>query len=103
MKLKNPTYYLKNLKPDYVKIISLIIAPLLINYITYACPACEKQQPKLLKGITHGAGPDGNWDYVIVAIVVIIVLFTLFFSVKWLIRPGEQSQSHIKRLILNNE
>ena len=69
----------------------------------FSCPACEKQQPKLLKGITHGAGPDGNWDYVIVAIVVIIVLFTLFFSVKWLIRPGEQSQSHIKRLILNNE
>ena len=103
MKLKNPTYYLKNLKPDYVKIISLIIALLLINYITYACPGCEKQQPKLLKGITHGAGPDGNWDYVIIAIVVIIVLFTLFFSLKWLIRPGEQSESHIKRLILNNE
>ncbi|MEO8569373.1 MAG: hypothetical protein ABI419_09555, partial [Ginsengibacter sp.] len=68
-----------------------------------ACPACEKQQPKLLKGITHGAGPGGNWDYVIVAIAVAIVLFTLFFSVKWLIRPGEQSQNHIKRLILNNE
>jgi hypothetical protein len=103
MKPKNPAYYLKNLKRSYVKIISLIIVLLLINYITYACPACENQQPKLLKGITHGAGPDGNWDYVIIAIVVIIVLFTLFFSVKWLIRPGEQSQSHIKRLILNNE
>lgn len=70
---------------------------------SFACPTCEKKQPALLKGITHGTGPDGNWDYVIVTIVVIIVLFTLFFSVKWLIRPGEQSQSHIKRLVLNNE
>ncbi len=76
---------------------------ILSQIIVLACPACEKQQPKLLKGITHGAGPGGNWDYVIVAIAVAIVLFTLFFSVKWLIRPGEQSQNHIKRLILNNE
>lgn len=81
----------------------LFTAFILTQIIVLACPACEKQQPKLLKGITHGAGPNGNWDYVIVSIAVIIVLFTLFFSVKWLIRPGEQSQSHIKRLILNNE
>jgi hypothetical protein len=40
---------------------------------------------------------------VIVTISVIIVLFTLFFSVKWMVKPGEQSQSHIKRLVLNNE
>lgn len=66
-----------------------------------ACPACEKQQPKLLKGITHGAGPDSNWDYVIVIITAIIVLFCLFFSVKWLLRPGEKSKSHIKFSILN--
>ncbi len=84
------------------KLITLIVMTL-PGLASFACPACEKQQPKLLQGITHGAGPDGNLDYVIVTIVVIIVLFTLFFSVKWLIRPGEQSQSHIKRLILNNE
>ena len=84
------------------KLITLILM-ILPGLSSFACPACEKQQPKLLKGITHGAGPDGNLDYVIVTIVVIIVLLTLFFSVKWLIRPGEQSQSHIKRLILNNE
>jgi hypothetical protein len=75
----------------------------LSGFASFACPACEKQQPAFLKGITHGAGPDGNWDYVIVTIAVIIVLITFFFSVKWLIRPGEQSQSHIKRLVLNNE
>jgi hypothetical protein len=66
-----------------------------------ACPGCEARQPKILRGITHGAGPSGNWDYLIVAIVIVIVLFTLFFSIKWLIHPGEKSPQHIKRLILN--
>ncbi|MEQ7799926.1 hypothetical protein ABDJ41_08925 [Pedobacter sp. ASV1-7] len=74
----------------------------LLMYITaMACPVCEKQQPKLLKGITHGAGPDSNWDYVIISIMAVIVLFCLFFSVKWLIKPGEKSASHIKFSILN--
>ncbi|HRN57829.1 MAG TPA: hypothetical protein PLL71_15325 [Agriterribacter sp.] len=68
-----------------------------------ACPVCEKQQPEILRGITHGAGPEDRWDYVIVWAMVVIVLLTLFFSVKWLVRPGERSQHHIKRLILNNE
>ncbi|MBC7566492.1 MAG: hypothetical protein H7223_05955 [Pedobacter sp.] len=67
----------------------------------FACPACEKQQPKLLQGITHGAGPDGNSDYVIIACAVIIVLFTLFYSIKWLLNPGEKSDNHIKQIILN--
>ncbi|HEX5026503.1 MAG TPA: hypothetical protein VFV68_14590 [Agriterribacter sp.] len=69
----------------------------------FACPVCEKQQPEMLRGLTHGAGPDSNWDYVIVWSAVVIVLFTLYFSVKWLIRPGERSQTHIKRFILNIE
>lgn len=68
-----------------------------------ACPVCERNQPEIFKGITHGAGPESQWDYVIVWITVAIVLLTLFFSVKWLIRPGEKSDHHIKRFILNNE
>lgn len=68
-----------------------------------ACPVCERNQPKVLKGITHGAGPEGNWYYVIVWTTVTIVLVTLFFSVKWLIRPGEKSGQHIKRSIFNNQ
>jgi len=68
-----------------------------------ACPVCERNQPKILRGITHGAGPESKWDYVIVWTTVAIVLLTLFFSVKWLIRPGEKSDRHIKRFILNNE
>lgn len=68
-----------------------------------ACPVCERNQPKIFRGITHGAGPESKWDYVIVSITAIIVLLTLFFSVKWIIKPGEKSKEHIKRFILNNE
>jgi len=65
-----------------------------------ACPACTLQQPRLLRGITHGIGPDSSWDYLIVSVAVAIVLFSLYFSVKWLIRPGERSMTHIKHFIL---
>lgn len=86
-----------------MKKIVLSLFTVLPALIVFACPVCEKQQPEILRGITHGAGPEDNWDYMIVWTMVMIVLFTLFFSVKWLIRPGERSQHHIKRFILNNE
>ena len=66
-----------------------------------ACPACEKQQPELLKGISHGAGPQSDWDMVIVWGTAIIVALTFFLSVKWLFRPGEKGKAHIKRSILD--
>jgi len=83
-----------------------IIFTLILFFATrmaFACAACEKQQPRILRGITHGVGPQNNWDYVIIWTAVAIVIATLFFSVKWLIRPGEKSDLHIKRFILNNE
>lgn len=76
---------------------------LITGLIVIACPTCEIAQPRYLRGITHGTGPQSNWDYVITWAMILIVLFTLFFSVKWLIRPGEKSNDHIKRFILNNE
>ena len=69
---------------------------------TLACPVCERQQPKILQGITHGAGPQSNWDYIIISITALIALVTLFFSIKWLVKPGERSGNHIKHLILNH-
>lgn len=74
---------------------------LLMALINFACPVCEKQQPAILKGITHGAGPSGNWDYVIILVAVVIVLATLFYTIKWLVRPGEKENNHIKRTVLN--
>ena len=72
------------------------------NAIINACPICDKQQPALLKGITHGTGPQGTMDYIIIICVAIIVLMTLILSVKMLIRPGEKSPHHIKYKILND-
>ncbi|MBS1751169.1 MAG: hypothetical protein JST63_14820 [Bacteroidetes bacterium] len=68
-----------------------------------SCPVCERNKSSVLSGLTHGVGPDSRWDYLIVWITVAIVLLTLFFSVKWMIRPGEKSGTHIKRMILNNQ
>ncbi len=69
----------------------------------WACPVCENQQPKITQGLTHGAGPQSNWDWVIIAIISLITLLTFVFSLKYLIKPGEKSKDHIKVSILNNE
>lgn len=85
-----------------MKKLSLLLLVFIFQHAAVlACEVCKKQQPKLLQGISHGAGPQSNWDYVIVWAAVIIVLATLFYSIKWLIRPGEENTDHIKRTILN--
>ena len=89
-----------NIKTTKMKKTLLIILLIMIKVAAIACPACEKQ-PKILAGITHGSGPDSNWDYVIVWATVLIVLATLFYTIKWLIMPGESSYNHIKRTVLN--
>lgn len=81
----------------------LILLFLFSALITSACPVCDKQQPKILKGITHGGGPGSQWDYVIVCITAVVVVVSLFYSIKWLFKPGEKSPHHIKQLILNAE
>lgn len=68
-----------------------------------ACPVCEKQQPRILQGITHGSGPQSDWDYLIILVAGLIVITTLYFSLKYLLAPGEKSKNHIKRLVLNYE
>jgi hypothetical protein len=70
--------------------------------IATACPVCEKQQPKITQGLTHGAGPQSNWDWVIIAIISVITILTLIYSVKYLIKPGEKNEDHIKQSILSN-
>jgi hypothetical protein len=74
---------------------------LLLELTIQACPECEKQQPKILRGISHGAGPESQWDYLIVWIMVAIVIVTLFFAIKWTIKPGEKEINHIKRNFIN--
>lgn len=75
---------------------------LCVNATLWACPACEKQQPKFTQGLTHGAGPDSNWDWVIIALISIITILTFFYSLKYLVKPGEKNIDHIKQSILNS-
>ncbi len=84
-----------------MKTFLLTIFASLLSLAANACPACEKQQPKVLQGISHGAGPQSNWDYVLVWATVILVVLCFFFSIKWLTRPGEKSKDHIKRTVLD--
>lgn len=66
-----------------------------------ACEVCLAQQPKFTRGWTHGAGPQGDFDYVIVFVALLIVVFTLAYAIKYLVHPGEREPDHIKRTILN--
>lgn len=68
----------------------------------HACDVCQNNQPKVLKNITHGTGPQGNIDYVIIWSALIIVALTLFFSLKYLIRPNENACDHIKNSIIES-
>ncbi len=79
----------------------LAVVLFLQTFVALACPVCEKQQPKILQGISHGAGPQDNWDYVIVWATVVIVLVTLYYTIKWIVKPGEKREDHIKRTVLN--
>ena len=62
----------------------------------YACPVCERNKARYLQGITHGSGPESNWDLVIVCAIGLLTVVTLFYSVKWLINPNEKDPGHIK-------
>lgn len=84
-----------------MKKILLMIPMIVLGIAAMACPACEAQQPKILRGITHGSGPTSNWDYVAGIVTILIVIVVLFYTIKWLINPGETETSHIKRTILN--
>ncbi|MEO5947851.1 MAG: hypothetical protein ABIP79_13615 [Chitinophagaceae bacterium] len=86
-----------------MKKIMLIFSMLITGIAANACPTCEVAQPRYLKGISHGSGPQSQWDLVIISVTAVIVLATLFFSIKFLVKPGEKSATHIKRFILNNE
>lgn len=81
-----------------MKKISLIVSILLLQQmVSHACSVCEKRQPKIARGITHGVGPESDWDYLIIGITAFIVVISLIFSVKWLLNPAEDEASHIKR------
>lgn len=83
--------------------IFLFSSMLFIQGALWACPACEKQQPAITQGITHGAGPQSNWDWVIIFLIAASTLLTFAFSLKYLLKPGEKGERHIKNSILDGE
>ncbi|QIG88865.1 hypothetical protein G6R40_03900 [Chryseobacterium sp. POL2] len=73
----------------------------LLGSFSKACEACKLQQPKITQELTHGKGPQSNWDWAIVVIISVITLATLFYAVKFLMHPGEKNKSHIKNNVLS--
>lgn len=67
-----------------------------------ACDACKAQQPKFLQGITHGAGPASNWDYVVVSLMVLVTVYSFYALVKCLVKPADKGHDRIKNMILNS-
>ena len=86
-----------------MKRVILIYIIFLVSGMTtaLACEVCKQNQPKTLQNITHGTGPQSDWDYMIIIIGVIIVSLTLFYSLKFLIRPGEKKPNHIKNIVVD--
>ncbi|AYL94509.1 hypothetical protein [Mucilaginibacter celer] len=78
----------------------ILLLVLMIRLDATACESCKKSGG--FTGITHGPGPDSNWDYLIVLVMVVITLYVLVASIRCFIKPGEKSEQHIKRMILNN-
>ncbi len=84
------------------KYLILLVLTLFAQF-AMACPVCERQQPKVTMGLTHGAGPGSNWDWVIIAFMSILTILTLIYSVKYLVKPGEKREDHVKQSILREE
>lgn len=81
---------------------TITIVLLGVAFLANACPVCERAKAKTAFGsISHGIGPTSNWDYVAVWTTVIAVVLTLFFSIKYLVKPNEKNSDHIKNSILN--
>lgn len=75
---------------------------LLCSTLVMACPVCEEREPKLTRGLTHGATPDSNWDWVIVAFIALLTVLTLIYSIRFLVNPKENQNNHIKNSILTS-
>ncbi|MCZ2085831.1 MAG: hypothetical protein LC112_16305 [Flavobacteriales bacterium] len=74
---------------------------LLVVNFAFACDACKLQQPKVTRDFTHGVGPRGDFDWIIVAVIAVITILTFVYSLKFLVKPGEKEQNHIKNSIFN--
>lgn len=76
-----------------------LLAILLAALPALACPLCAKNQPKGFANITHGAGPGGPFDYVMLYGSIVVVVLTLGLFLRFLLRPeGHRNQARRKHL-----
>lgn len=80
----------------------ILVMFLVWGFPSMACEVCQVNQPKMLKNITHGTGPQGNTDMIIIWSAAVIVTVTLFFSIKYLVNPKENNAEHIKNSVINH-
>ncbi|HET8827880.1 MAG TPA: hypothetical protein VFM79_01000 [Pelobium sp.] len=73
------------------------------NTVAFACEVCNKNQPKILQGFTHGSGPQSNWDYLVVGLMILITIYTLFATIRCFASPKEAKYNHIKNTILTEQ
>ncbi len=83
-----------------LKNIAILVCLFVINF-AFACEACKLQQPKVTRDFTHGIGPRGDYDWIIVAVIAVITVLTFIYSMKFLLKPGEKDADHIKYSIFN--
>ncbi len=83
------------------KIITFVVL-IITSVYAAACPVCDRNDTKEFKLInTHGAEPESSWDYLIVIAITILAIVTLFYTIKWLRKPNEKNNDHIKYQFLN--
>lgn len=83
-----------------MKTLLLLAVGVLASIPGWACELCQANQPKALRNITHGTGPQGDLDWIIIWSAVVIVGVTLFLSLKFLIKPREDRPGHIKNIVV---
>ncbi len=88
-------------RSTWIKLFFVFLATILIPGNILACELCKKNQPKVLEGVTHGPGPQGDMDYIIIGVAIVIVGITLLLSLKFLIKPNENDPDHIKNIVLD--
>ncbi len=79
-----------------------LVAIMFWVFPSFACEVCQVNQPKMLKNITHGTGPQGNTDLIIIWTAAVIVTVTLIYSIKYLVNPKENKKDHIKNSVIDH-
>lgn len=81
---------------------TLILLLLGSTLSTLACDVCNRRPDSVLGWFGHGTGPQTQWDIVIVAATIAIVVMTAWLMLKALLRPADQAPDHIKQLVIKD-